>query len=263
MNELLRIYAGGQAGSFPNVVERNDVAKEKHKILILDIEWRPAKAYVWSPWGVNIYDDQVIEGDGLLCVGAQWLGEKEVHVFTEWELGHREMLERTRQMMSEADAIVGYNSDKYDLRKLEGEFILHKMKLPPPCPSIDLIKTIRKFGYFRNSLKFIGPHLSVGKKLENGGMNLWRKVEEGDPKAQDTMKRYCAQDVRMTGKLYIRVRPGIKNHPLLGDGSDECPACSGKHFQHRGHNRSRYYKTQRLQCQDCGHWFTGKRERIK
>lgn len=265
MNEQPSIYGAVQAGSFQKDQERNDVVKEKLKILVLDIEWRPAKAYVWSPWKINIYDDQVIEGDGLLCVGAKWYGEKEVQVFTEWELGHREMLERTRQMMSEAHAIVTYNGDKYDLRKLDGEFLLHKMKLPPPCPSIDLIKTIRKQGFFRNSLKFIAPHLGVGKKLENGGMNLWRKVEEGDGKAQDTMKRYCAQDVRITDRLYGRIRSYIKNHPMLGDaGSGSCPSCGSTHYQHRGFNRSRYFKTQRLHCQApaCGHWFTGKRSRI-
>lgn len=235
------------------------------KILVLDIEWKPTKAYVWSAWKVNIYPEQILEHGGLLCVGAKWIGDKTTHVFTEWELGHREMLERTRQMMSEADAIIGYNSDKYDLRKLEGEFALYKMKFPPPCPSIDLIKTVKKMGLFMARLGFVGPWFGVGEKLEHEGMSLWTKIDQtGDAKAKDKMSKYCAQDVKLTEKLYLRLRPYIKNHPMLGDGSDGCPACNSKAFQHRGFNRSRYYKTQRLQCQEkgCGHWFTGKRERI-
>ncbi len=232
------------------------------KILVLDIEWKPTKAYVWGAWQENIFPEKIIEHGGLLCVGAKWVGSKEVFVFTEWELGHREMLERIRQMMSDADAIVGYNSDKYDLRKLEGEFVLHKMKLPPPCPSIDLIKTIKKMGFFMARLGFIGPFLDVGKKLEHEGMALWTKVIDGDTKAREKMVKYCGQDVHMTDRLYRRLRPYIKNHPHLGETADECPACHSTDFQHRGFNRSRMYKTQRLQCKTCGHWFQGKREKI-
>lgn len=261
MSEQPSTSGAAQACSFLKEVERNDVA-EKLKILILDIEWKPTKAYVWQAWGVNVYPNQIIDHGGLLCVGAKWLGDKTTYVFAEWELGHREMLERTRQMMSEADAIVGYNSDRYDLKKLEGEFVLHEMKLPPPCPSIDLIKTVKKHGLFMNRLGFVAPFYGLGGKLEHEGMGLWVKVEGGDPRAQDKMIRYCAQDVRLTEKLYRRLRPYIKNHPLLGDSGDECPSCGSSHFQHRGHNRSRYFRTQRLQCQGCGHWFTGKREKI-
>jgi hypothetical protein len=232
------------------------------RILVLDIEWRPTKALVWQGWDVTVHDNQIIEHGGLLCVGAKWLDEKEVHVFSDWKHGHREMLELTRQMMSEADAIVGYNSDKYDLRKLEGEFVLHKMKFPPPCPSIDLIKSIKKMGFFRSGLGFIGPFLGVGKKLEHEGMDLWKKVMDGDAKAQSKMSKYCAQDVQMTADLYLRIKPYIKNHPLLGGSAAECPSCRSASFQHRGYNRSRFFKTQRLQCTGCGHWFTGKREKI-
>lgn len=234
------------------------------KILVLDIEWRPTLAYVWRAWDETVSDEQIVEHGGLLCVGAKWVGEKEVYVFTEWELGHREMLERIRQMMSEADAIVGYNSDRYDLKKLEGEFVLHKMKFPPPCASIDLIKTVAKFGFFRKSLGFVGPFLGVGHKLEHEGFRLWKKVCQCDEKAQAKMAKYCTQDVNMTEKLYLRIKPYIKNHPYLGEtaGDVSCRACGSAHLQKRGKTKSRFYQTQRLQCQSCGHWQPGEKVKI-
>lgn len=232
-------------------------------VLVIDIEWRPTLAYVWRAWDETINDQQIVEHGGLLCVGTKWVGEKETYVFTEWELGHREMLEQTRQMMSEADAIVGYNSDRYDIRKLEGEFVLNGMKFPPPVSSIDLIKTIKRFGLFRNSLGFVGPFLGVGSKLEHEGFRLWMKVMKGDKKAQDKMKKYCAQDVNMTEKLYKRVQPYIKNHPNLSESSDKCPSCSSDHVQKRGWQPGRMFKTQRHQCIDCGHWFLGRKEKIQ
>lgn len=248
----------------PRNVDKGENEIVNPKILVLDIEWRPTLAYVWRAWDETVSDEQIVEHGGLLCVGAKWVGEKETHVFTEWDLGHREMLERIRQMQSDADAIVGYNSDRYDIKKLEGEYVLNKMKFPPPCPSIDLIKTIAKFGYFRKSLGFVGPFLGVGHKLEHEGFRLWKKVCQDDPTAQAKMARYCAQDVNMTEKLYLRIRPYIKNHPQLRDDAEQCPSCGSHHVQHRGFNNSRSFKTQRLQCQakGCGHWFTGKRTKI-
>ena len=232
------------------------------KILVLDIEWRPTKAYVWGAWQENILPEKIIEHGGLLCVGAKWVGEKEVYVFTEWELGHREMLERIRQMQSDADCTVGYNSAKYDVPKLEGEYVLNKMKFPPPVAHIDLMKSIKKMGFFMARLGFIGPFLGIGKKLEHEGMALWTKVIDGDEKAREKMKKYCAQDVNMTERLYRRIQPYIKNHPRLVEGNDNCPACQSTHYQKRGWTPGRYYRTQRLQCVDCGHWFQGEKTKI-
>lgn len=232
------------------------------RILVLDIEWRPTLAYVWKAWDETVTDEQIIEHGGLLCVGAKWVGEKTVHVYTEWDLGHREMLERIRQMMSEADAIVGYNSDRYDLKKLKGEFVLNKMKFPPPVPSIDLIKTVAGFGFFRKSLGFVGPFLGVGRKLEHEGFRLWKKVCQGDATAQAKMAKYCAQDVNMTDKLYQRIRPYITNHPHLGEEVDNCSSCGSKNIGPRGWSRARIFKTRRYQCKDCGHWQLGERVKI-
>lgn len=235
----------------------------EQKILVLDIEWRPTLAYVWRAWDENISPEQIVEHGGLLCVGAKWLGEKVTYCFSEWEDGHVGMLEKIHNMMSYADCIIGFNSDKFDIPKLHGEFMLYGMTPPPPCTSIDLIKAIKKFGFFRNSLAFIGPFLGVGEKLEHEGFGLWKKVMKGDKDACKRMSKYCIQDVDMTEKLYIRIRPAIRNHPHLGrTGSEQCPSCGGTHHQSRGTRRTRTYKIQRLNCQDCGHWFDGKRQKI-
>lgn len=233
-------------------------------ILILDIEWRPTKAWVWGAWKENITPEKIIEDGGLLCVGAKWLGEKNVTVFSEWEDGHVGMLEGIHAMMSTADAIIGYNSDKFDLRKLNGEFLLHGLPPAPPCTSIDCMKAVKKFGFFMNRLAFIGPFLGVGSKIEHEGMWLWRKIiENSDKSAQRRMEKYCAQDVTMTEKLYLKIRPYIVNHPHLGKaGHSQCPACGGNHIQSRGTTRTRCYKKQRLNCQTCGHWFYGKQTKI-
>ena len=236
--------------------------KDNRKILILDIEWRPVKAFVWRAWDENIQPAQIVEDGGLLCVGLKWFGSKETFLFSEWEHGHRSMIEGVHNMMSEADAIIGYNSDKYDLPKLNGEFVLYGLPPIPPVTSIDLIKSVKKLGLFMNRLAFVGPFLGLQGKLEHEGFALWRKVMDGDAKAQKKMERYCKQDVKLTERLYLKLRPYMKNHPHLGNNKQECGACGSNNTHSRGYRRTKYFRIQRLQCQACGAWSEGKREKI-
>jgi hypothetical protein len=236
----------------------------KPKILFLDIEWRPTKALVWDAWKVNIYPDQIIEHGGLLCVGMKWAGERKVTLLSDWEHGHEEMVRQTHGILSSADAVVTYNGDRFDLPKLHGEFVLADLPPPPPLTSIDVIKTVKKLGYFMNRLGFIGPFLGLGSKMENEGINLWKKVDAGDADAQRRMAKYCKKDVTLLEALYNKVRPYVKNHPHLHNLTPyECGACGSSNTQRRGYNYSKYYKTQRVQCNDCGHWSQGTRTKIK
>jgi hypothetical protein len=234
------------------------------KVLLLDIETSPTAAYVWRAYGEqNIGTEQIIDSGGIICVGAKWLGEKQTHLFSDWEHGHVEMLLLVHEMMSYADAVITYNGDKFDLPKLQGEFLLNGLGPTPPCTSIDVIKSVRKFGFFMNKLAYIGPLLSQGAKIETGGFSLWTKVLAGDEKAQAQMAKYCKQDVVLLEKLYLRIRPFIRNHPHLGKvGAHECGACGSTHVQSRGTRRTRAFKIQRLQCQACGSWQDGTRKKI-
>lgn len=220
------------------------------KILVLDIEWAPTVAYVWQPWKENIHPEKIIKHGGLLCVGCKWIGEKQVDVYSEWEHGHFEMVKRTHAKLEEADAVVTYNGDRYDLRKLQGEFLLAGLKPPPPPTSIDLLKSVKKLGLFMNRLAFVAPFLGLGDKTEHEGFALWRKVDDGDKKAQKKMHKYCAQDVKLTEKLYEKIKPYIHNHPHLSDTNPECcGTCGSSSVQKRGYRRTKFFRIQRLQCQ--------------
>lgn len=236
----------------------------ERKILILDIETRPAQAYVWRAFGEqNIGTEQIIDAGSVICVGYKWLGDRDTHLVSDWEHGHNEMLRQVWIAMNEADAVITYNGDKFDLPKLQGEFLLAGLAPVAPQTSIDVVKAVRKFGFFVNRLAFVGPFLGVGAKIKHEGFDLWVKVMEGNPYAQRKMARYCKQDVKLLEKLYLKVRPFIKNHPHLGAEARECGACGSNHVQSRGYRRTKTFRIQRLQCNDCGSWSDGKREKVK
>lgn len=232
------------------------------KILVLDIEWSPALAYVWKMWDENISPDQLVNPGGLLCFCAHWVGSKEFLFMSEWQDGKYEMAVILRELLDEADAVVTYNGNRYDLPKIRGHLMLEGLPPFAPPTSIDLIKTVKSLGFVMNRLAYIAPLLKVGKKMKHEGFQLWRSVLEGDPKAQRKMQKYCIQDVRVTARLYQHVLPYITNHPHLGDNKGACGACGSDHIQHRGYRRTKYFKVQRLQCQECGSWSTGTRKKV-
>ena len=232
------------------------------KLLFLDIEWAPATAYVWRCWDENVSPDQLIDAGGMLCFCAHWEGSKEWMFWSEWEHGREGMAKAAKELLEEADAVVTYNGDKYDLPKIMGEILLAGLNPPPPATSIDCLKAVKKFGFIMNRLAYIGPLLNVGGKLKHEGFNLWKDVLAGEEKARKRMTKYCIQDVKLLVKLYNRIKPFIRNHPHMGTHKHECGACGSNNTQSRGYRRTKHFLVQRIQCQECGSWSEGTRKKV-
>ena len=230
------------------------------KVLLLDIETAPAIAYVWGLHDQNIGIEQIIEPSRILCWSAKWFGEKQI-VFCDERGGTKKMLRTMQQMMGEADAIISYNGDHFDLQKLNGEFVLHRIPPAPPVTSIDLFKTVRGLGYISGKLAFVGPFLKIGEKVKHEGFSLWSACLKGDKQAWARMKSYNMQDTELLEGLYGLLKPYIRNHPYLGEGGI-CPACQSDRAQARGFRRTRGFRIHRLQCLGCGSWYDGKRVKV-
>lgn len=237
----------------------------KPRILFLDIETRPIVAEVWKLYGVDhIGLNQVREFGGTICVGAMWGGDRRCQFYSDWQHGHREMLEHIAQMWHEADAICGYNSDRFDLKKLKGEFVKEGMDPPKPVASIDVFKTVkREFAFDSNKLDHVASLLGVGRKVQHEGHALWTKCLRGDERARRTMERYCKQDVKLLEKVYLKLLPWIETHPYLGKASGySCNRCGSKNLTSQGEKRTKHFRIQSLKCKDCGGWRQGLRKRV-
>ena len=231
------------------------------KILVLDIETKPILSYHWGLFNQNISLDQIKEDGGVLCVGAKWLGDKNCHFYSEWKDGQEKMLKETHKLLSEADAVVGYNSTSFDVPRLRGRMVENNLPPLPNLTEIDLLKTVRKLGLTSGKLAFVGPFLKIGKKVKNAGWALWIGVLDGCGKSQKQMQTYCMGDVKLTEQVYIKLKPYMNNHPNLGHGHN-CAKCGGTKLQSRGYTLTASFRTQRLQCQSCYGWSQGKREKI-
>jgi DNA polymerase elongation subunit (family B) len=236
------------------------------KILTLDIETKPAIAFIWRMWKESIPNERLIEPDGILCIGTKWNYEKKPVVFSTWKHGEVGMLSRALERINEADAIVTYNGSKFDLPHLMAAFIKNELPAPAPVSHIDLFKFVRNHTKFMSKkLNYVAQELGLGAKVKHDGFDMWVRVMQGDPVAQKKMEEYCAHDVYLTEQVYERLKGYIPNHPALGfAGTPEtCPTCGSKHTQRRGFYYTRAYKWQRHQCTSCGSWFKTSQQKIK
>lgn len=193
------------------------------KLLVVDIESAPTRAFVWSLFdNYRISDDCIEEPGYCMCISARWYGEKETHFRV---VRHRSSdkpnlgaLKWIHGLMSDADGVITYNGRKYDIPVLNREFVEAGLKPPVPPQNIDLYTDVvrRKFKFASGKMGYVAKRLGVVKKLPSPGMALWIRCMVGDNKAWEAMKRYNVRDVSVTLALYRKLLPWISNHPNAG-----------------------------------------------
>ena len=203
----------------------------------------------------------------MICYSAQWADSDDVLFDSEFESDHYTMLEKLHVLMSEADAIVHYNGNKFDIPVINRESL--RYSLPPPTPSknIDLLQVVKKrFRFVSNKLDHVSQELGLGEKVATGGHELWLACMAGAPDAWEKMEEYNKQDVALLVALYNRLLPWIDNHPnrSLYSGVDGvlCTNCGSVHVHKRGTATTRTQTYQRYQCTECGTWMRGRKTTV-
>ena len=234
------------------------------RILLLDIETAPNIAHVWGLWNVNVSINQLQASSYVMCVAWKWLGEDEVYFDSVKKTNAKNMLKRIHAAMNEADAIIHYNGNSFDIPTLNKEFLLYKMKPPAPSRQIDLLRTSRsRFRFPSNKLDYVAKKLGLGGKVKHAGHELWVRCLANESAAWKEMENYNKRDVTLLEEVYHRLLPWIKNHPnhnLHGD-TNGCINCGADKLQRRGVSRSATGVFDRYQCQACGKWQRGEKQR--
>jgi len=166
------------------------------------------------------------------------------------------MVDEIHTLIEEADVVVTYNGDRFDLTTLNKEFILAGFTPPAPYKSVDVYKIIKQnFRFTSNKLQYVGEILTGGGKVKHEGHDLWVKVRAGDKAAQAQMEEYCKGDVSLLQEVFLVVQPWAKTLPnyKLYVGS-ECPKCDNGDLEKRGFAYTLSGTYQRFRCKNCGGW---------
>jgi predicted RNA-binding Zn-ribbon protein involved in translation (DUF1610 family) len=242
------------------------------RILGIDIETAPNKAFVWGLWKQTVSLSQLIQSGRVMCFAWRWydrsVEDSPVQFISEvgGARAHERMVRKAHALLTEADAAVHYNGTSFDVPTLNKEFV--KLGLGPPAPfaQIDLLQTARKkFRFTSNKMAHLLAQLGIEEKLDHSGFRLWIGCMDGDPDAWKEMEEYNRRDVSSMERLYEILLPWISNHPNhalyqadnLGD--QMCPSCGGIDLQRRGLQRTKVMVYQRFHCQDCGSWSRGRK----
>jgi DNA polymerase elongation subunit (family B) len=250
------------------------------KILLLDIETLPIVAehikilpeYNSDRWGLTLRADV----NSVLCFGYKFLDDKKASCLNAWDFksgkkninDDTDLLKELSKVAKDADAMVTHNGKGFDIKFINTRLT---MKGLPPLPEVPQIDTKQvasnKLFFIRNRLDYLAEKLSTARKMENGGWQLWVRLALAKYKGADaptpaqiakdknTMSTYCKQDVIALEKLFLKLRPFVKNLPNRNffDGSGHaCTVCGSTRLHRHGTRRTLTGVNQRYLCTDCG-----------
>ncbi|WP_424214806.1 ribonuclease H-like domain-containing protein [Streptomyces sp. BI20] len=232
------------------------------KTLTIDIETSPNLAHVWGLFNQNVGLAQLRETSELMCFAAKWYDSPEVIFRSTHHDGKAAMVEKAHELLEEADAVVHYNGQRFDIPHLNREFLEAGLTPPAPFAQVDLLKVVkRQFRFTSNKLDHVVQRLGIGAKTAHTGHQLWADCLAGDQKAWDLMRKYNCQDVRVTEDLYDYLLPWIPSHPHHGlyseAAEDVCPNCGSAELKKEGRAYTSVSVFQRYRCSGCGKWSRG------
>lgn len=244
------------------------------RILVLDIETQRAIVETFSLFRPFIGIDRVIKPTRVLCFAAKWRGEDRMIFKSAWvdddEDAYRRMMQSAWDLMNEADIVVTWNGDRFDIQWFESEFVRLGLGRPTPYKSVDLIKTVKRWfkgGLMSMKLDWSSRMVLKDAKLHHGGTDLWHDIRYGTRDvrrdAQRTMRNYNEHDVRLTERLFEHYLPYLSINLALYEKNDDglmhCTKCNGTDLKRdgvkfRATNAGLY---QMWRCKDCNSTSTG------
>lgn len=238
------------------------------KILIWDVE----KSYMllrgYDMFPKHGYSLNAIEKDWIMLGAAwKWLGQvsvKSVSVSPKNPTNDYEVISILHTVLSEADVLIGHNSDAFDYKSFNARAIVHDFQPIGPKKTIDTLKLARKhFKFTSNKLAYISKLLGGEGKDESPD---WPACIAGDEEALRYMRQYNRRDVLETEEVYLKLRGFHDNHPnvapVLRDVTGEtvhlCPKCASPNIISRGDRYGSKGKRlgRKYSCTDCGGWHT-------
>lgn len=234
------------------------------KILFIDIETAPTEAKIWSQFANYIPLDMVEKEWFILSFAAKWAHSDEMiyeDKSSSWDdEDDRELVASIWSLLDEADIVIGHNSKRFDVKKINWRILKLGMSPYSSIRQVDTLEeTGKNFAPTSKKLLFLTDEINtVYKKLDHGrfaGYKLWKECLRGNEEAWSDMADYNKYDVLSLEEYYFNILPWMKSHPNINlyydDNKIRC-RCGSEHFSHNGYVYTNLAKYDRFTCDDCG-----------
>jgi uncharacterized protein YprB with RNaseH-like and TPR domain len=226
------------------------------------------KILIWDIEASNLVADY----GWVLCISYKWFGRgkpKTIRIrgtreFKRDRTDDSGVLKKFAKVFADADVHVFWFGEYFDLPFVQTRLLIAGEKPLPTIPFIDGWRIARKKLKLRsNRLDAVSKilHLNKGEKREEKLQPTpedWRRANAGHHDALKIIEERCESDVLVLEQIYSKIRHLGSNLPNLSKFNDEqgCPACGSEKVNRRGFNLTPQGKRQRMQCQQCAHWFS-------
>lgn len=220
------------------------------------LSWRVGRKITLSP-------SNILKERAMISLAWKWHGERGVHALT-WDKNQDDakMLREFAKVLDEADEIVAWFGDGFDIRWFRTRCLLHKIRIRPDYKTVDPMKWARS-KLLLNSCKldYVGQFLGVGSKLKTE-FDLWKRIVlDKDAPALKRMVKYNCEDVRLLERVYDRlseiVLPPTHAGVLAGGEKWSCPRCeSEKVIIQKTKFTAAGTRSTAMQCGKCHGYFT-------
>lgn len=270
---LHKTRSGGKSGKSKKVGSCRSKprvsAEHSPKILLFDIETSPAKAWIWRTGKQYVSHNQLDAKSSfdIICICYKWAHERKVHSL-DWGFNKQdssEMINKFVKVVEDADIVIGHNGDKFDIRHINTQRLLHDQ---PPISwptSEDTLKQLRRHFYFTSfKLDYVSKMLVGSGKSPMNFQDWIDIVERNSSKALNRMIKYCKNDVLKLDQVWKKIAPycKVKAHCgiISGMGRDSCPRCTSVEYVRNGFRYTAAGKYQDFKCKSCNHrwWDTRK-----
>jgi len=237
------------------------IKKNRRKRLFFDIETSPNIGFFWQAgYEIDVDTHNIITERAIICICWKWEGDKQIYSL-KWDNNQndKKMIQEFVKVMHDADEVVGHNGDRFDIRWIRTRAILHKIDFPPKIISIDTLKNCRSlFKMNSNKLDYVAQYLGIGRKIDTGGFDTWRKIIlDKDAQALKHMIEYCKNDVVILEKLWNRLNPYVNPKTHAGNYTNECPECGKVKLKiSKTIKLASGYTRHQMKCSDCGKYHT-------
>lgn len=206
------------------------------KLLYFDIETAPIRieADVWNIWEPRIRPEHVKEDWFVLGWAAKWVCTSYMFSYAlrpseAKNCNDKRILKPLWDLFNEADIIIGHNSDRFDVKRMNWRWMIHGYNPPKPYRQVDTLKEIKKIAAPTSAaLDFIAKHAGLNGKMKHRH-NLFKECKAGNRDALIELKKYNEVDVIEGEAVYLWARPWMKTHPNTGlyfqDDKSHCRNC--------------------------------------